>query len=235
MAIPAQGLPERETSTHTEERSLKTPLSNPGSGESALIAKQDRCVNSPVRSTFQNSHNGSVSTLTEPTSNGNEESGKMLDLFLMKPIIQDLADVIQLSWKIHKAQMQQADLRKQISRNDQEGHPAVFDLYQDLYGHEHKAIDDEIAKAGAGASLISLKRTTSNLWHRDIYFKGVPGLQFVLERVVAWANHPPIISHPKHETAKSASSPSQKPPKGDRGKGHTLADFLNDTCKDSHQ
>ncbi|KAL8899242.1 MAG: hypothetical protein Q9207_006295 [Kuettlingeria erythrocarpa] len=228
MAIPTQGLPERETSTDTKERSLQTRLSNPGFEESALSAKQDRCINSPARSTSQNSHNGSVSTLTEPPSNGNEESGKMLDLFLMKPIIQDLVDVIQLSWKVHKAQMQQADVWRQVGRNDQEGHPAVFDLYQDLYGHEHKAIEDEMAKAGAGASLISLKRTTSNLWHRDIYFKGVPGLQFVLERMVAWTDHPPTTWHPTHELAKLASNPSQKTPREDRGKGHTLGDFPNE-------
>ncbi|KAL8746545.1 MAG: hypothetical protein Q9184_007731 [Pyrenodesmia sp. 2 TL-2023] len=108
----------------------------------------------------------------------------------MKPIIQDFLDVIQLSWKIHKAQMQQADVRKQINKNNQEGHLAVFDLYQDLYGHEHKAIENEIARAGSGASLVSLKRTTSNLWHRDISFKGVPGLQFVVERLAQWPGFP---------------------------------------------
>ncbi|KAL8655718.1 MAG: hypothetical protein Q9210_000699 [Variospora velana] len=123
---------------------------------------------------------GSISTPVEWNTD-NCRGRKLLDFFILKLIIQDLVDVIQLSWRIHKIPMQQAEVQKQMVEAEHGGVLATFQLYQDLYAHEHKAIDYEIAKAGAGASLTSIKRTTANLWHRDIFFKGVPGLQFVLE------------------------------------------------------
>ncbi|KAL8748235.1 MAG: hypothetical protein Q9184_007479 [Pyrenodesmia sp. 2 TL-2023] len=124
--------------------------------------------------------------------------------------------------------MQQADVRKQINKNNQEGHLAVFNLYQDLYGHEHKAIENEIAKAGSGASLVSLKRTTSNFWHRDISFKGVPGLQFVLEHMVQWTSHSRDAQHSAHKTVEPASSTTEQTPNEGRCKEQRLADLFND-------
>lgn len=108
----------------------------------------------------------------------------------MKPVIQDLADIIQLSWKIHEVQMQQAQIQKHVTKNEHESPAAVIEIYQDLCAHEHKAIEAEISNAGANASLISLKRTHADMWHRQICFKGVPGLQFVLERVIQQSSHP---------------------------------------------
>ncbi|KAI4286934.1 MAG: hypothetical protein L6R35_003814 [Caloplaca aegaea] len=144
---------------------------------------------------------GSISTTVEwNTDNG--RGRKLLDFFILKPIIQDLVDVIQLSWRIHKIPMQQAEVQKQMVEAEHGGVLATFQLYQDLYAHEHKAIDHEIAKAGAGASLTSIKRTTANLWHRDIFFKGVPGLQFVLE-------HFPLLAMTAHGMPEKSGDQAQ--------------------------
>ncbi|KAL9020911.1 MAG: hypothetical protein Q9185_001874 [Variospora sp. 1 TL-2023] len=144
---------------------------------------------------------GSISTHFESNTD-NCRGRKLLDFFILKPIIQDLVDVIQLSWRIHKIPMQQAEVQKQMVEAEHGGVLATFQLYQDLYAHEHKAIDHEIAKAGAGASLTSIKRTTANVWHRGIFFKCVPGLQFVLE-------HFPLLAMTAHGMPEKSGDQAQ--------------------------
>ena len=99
----------------------------------------------------------------------------------MKPVIQDLVDVIQLSWKIHKLQVQQSEIQKQMTKIEDQGLPLVSDIYQNLYTYEHTAIETQFKRFGTGASLASLERTFSDLKHREILFKGVPGLRFIIE------------------------------------------------------
>ena len=201
VAMPLQGLPNREMpgrTTNSEPR-------NQGPGTGLRSVKQDGCNNNVDCNSTRSLRDDSICTPTESTIDVYGEGAKILDLFLMKPFIQDVVDVIQLSWNIHRAQMSRFEVQKHIIKIEQEGHQAVFELYQELYPHEHKAVDSQIAKAGAGASLVSLKRTTSNLWHRDIYFRGVPGLQFVLERVTQRTGLTQAAQHPVLGTAKSTS------------------------------
>lgn len=151
-------------------------------------------------SSSQSLRGGSSCTLAESTPSDAGLGDKQLDLFLMKPAVQDLVDVIQLSWKVHRAQMQQAEIHEQVTRNQENGISTVSELYQDLYIHEHKAIEDQIAKAGIATSLTSLKRFHADLWHRKILFKGVPGLQFVLERSARQAFSPVAPHSLQHST-----------------------------------
>ena len=202
MAIPHQSLPDRETSTDIEETSNNGRLCTLASQDNEPSATQGKCIIPADCTPTLSACSGGLRTPTESTVDRDGETGKILEIFLMNPIIHDLVDVIQLSWTIHKAQMQQEDVRKQISRINQEGRPALPDLYQNLYGREYKAIDKEIGKAGSGASLVSLKRTTSNLWHHDIYFKGVPGLQFVLQRTMQYTDQSQYEQHPMYKTVK---------------------------------
>ena len=205
MAIPPQCLPDREMSTCNEETSNDGQICNIASLDSVRSGTQGKCINTADCTPTQSARGGSVRTPAESTLDWDVETGKILEIFLMKPMVHDLVDVIQLSWRTHKAQMQQDDVRKQISSNNQEGNPAILDMYQNLYSHEYKAIDNEIAKAGSGASLVSLKRTTSDLWHRDIYFKGVPGLQFALQRTVHCTSQSQYEQHPTYNSARPHS------------------------------
>ncbi len=106
----------------------------------------------------------------------------MLELFLLKPIIKDFFAVIQLSWSLRNVQISQGEIRNQLARNEQENIPAVWEVMESLYPHEHKVIDEEVSTAGPGASLASLKRTKADIQHREIMFQGVPGLHFVIQR-----------------------------------------------------
>ncbi|KAL8879958.1 MAG: hypothetical protein Q9198_002532 [Flavoplaca austrocitrina] len=161
---------------------------------------------------------------------GNEIEGiKNLKLFLMKPVIQDLGAVIQLSWKIHTTLMQQAEIQNQINKHEKEGLPSVHLVYQDLYAHEHAALEDSISKAGADSSvsLRLLKRIYIDLSHRGIFFKGIPGLEFIFERTVQRPQ--PHTSPTTGIQAQSAPSTSFQVNSSARRKELTLKGFINYT------
>ncbi|KAL9026395.1 MAG: hypothetical protein Q9180_007492 [Flavoplaca navasiana] len=170
-----------------------------------------------------------VPTRVESTAGNEIEGIKNLKLFMMKPVIQDLGDVIQLSWKIHTTLMQQAEIQNQINKHEKEGLPSVHLVYQDLYAHEHAALEDSISKAGADSSvsLCSLKRIYIDLSHRGILFKGIPGLEFVCERTVQRAQ--PYTSPSTGMQAQSAASTSLQVNSSAPRKELTLKGFLNDT------
>ncbi len=117
-------------------------------------------------------------------SNEDEDEGEReaLDLFLLKPTIKDFFDMIQLSWTLSKVQISQRDIRNQLARNEREANPAVWEVMESLYPHEHRVITKELSGTGSEASLASLKRTKADIQHRGITFQGVPGLHFVLRR-----------------------------------------------------
>ncbi|KAL8886496.1 MAG: hypothetical protein Q9215_005814 [Flavoplaca cf. flavocitrina] len=165
----------------------------------------------------------------ESTAGNEIEGNKNLKLFLMKPVIQDLGDVIQLSWKIHTTLMQQAEIQNQINKYEKEGLPSVHLVYQDLYAHEHAALEDSICKAGADSSvtLRSLKRIYIDLSHRGILFKGIPGLEFVFERTVQRPQ--PHTSPSTGIQAQSAASTSFQVNSSAFREELTLKGFLNDT------
>ncbi|KAL9010144.1 MAG: hypothetical protein Q9173_004899 [Seirophora scorigena] len=113
-----------------------------------------------------------------------EREGETLRLSLLQPSIRNLMDVIQLSWEKHQVLMLQDELRMQVNKHRHKGSQAVSESYENLYLYEHDVIVNEITTASTGASLKSLKRSSIDLWHREILFIGVPGLHFILEHIV---------------------------------------------------
>ncbi|KAL8862022.1 MAG: hypothetical protein Q9178_001477 [Gyalolechia marmorata] len=178
---------------------------------------------------------GVVLTSSESTLSDESEGSKTLEFFLMKPTIKDLGDVIQLSWKIHKLRMQQAEILNHINNNEQEGLPPVHEIYQALYTYEHVALEDEISRAGAGSyvSLRSMKRIHMDLTHREILFKGIPGLQFVLECII---RRPPVSKSPQASLfmpAQSAASGQLRSNGSGESKKTTSDDTINATSNPS--
>ena len=111
-----------------------------------------------------------------------EVEGKTLQLFLLKPIIKDFIDMVQLSWDLCNVRIGRDDIRKELAIYEQDDKPAIWDVIESLYPHEHKVINSETSAAGPGASLASLKRTKADIQHRDIMFQGVPSLHFIIQR-----------------------------------------------------
>ncbi|KAL8707370.1 MAG: hypothetical protein Q9220_007594 [cf. Caloplaca sp. 1 TL-2023] len=165
---------------------------------------------------------------------GESGDSRLLDLFLMRPVIEDIEDTIQLSWRIHKVQMQQAEIQNQISQNEREGLPPVFEVYQDLYGHEYKAIELKISEFAVKRSLVALKRIHMDMRHRGIFFQGIPGLQFVLQQ----GEQRPLLSQPEQDhvpklpvsTGDTQEMQDRKTPKAKKfAKKLAFGDFLDDS------
>ncbi|KAI4198234.1 MAG: hypothetical protein LQ350_005396 [Teloschistes chrysophthalmus] len=200
MAVPFPNMPNGISSQH---RSVGNHTKNVPIGK-YLNESRSSLANSGLETpSSQSMRSGFISTLTESTLDEPATNSKALDLFLMKPEIRDVADMIQLSWKIHRIQMQQAEIQKQVIKNEQEGNSAVWEMSQELYAYEHKAVNDELSRGVSDASLVSLKRTHADMRHREILFKGVPGLQFILERATKQ------VSRPKHESMEKSVDRSE--------------------------
>ncbi len=105
-----------------------------------------------------------------------------LRFFLMKPIVKDYFDKIELTWSLQNVKMQRLAIRKHVARLEEKGSPSVLDMLQTLHAFEQKMIDEQLDSKELESSLLSLTRTKTDVYHRDMTFKGVPGLQFVVER-----------------------------------------------------
>lgn len=113
-----------------------------------------------------------------------EEVMTELQLFLLKPMVKDYFDKIELSWSVQNTKSQDSAIRKHIEKNDKDGVPSVIDMLESLQAYEQQVIDGELSRTDSvpEGSLLSLKRTKTDIRHRDITLKDVPGLQFVVER-----------------------------------------------------
>ena len=109
-----------------------------------------------------------------------------LQLFLMKPIVQDFFDKIELTWSVHNPKMQDSAIRKYMAKNEDDGIPSVLDMLHTLHDYERTVVDSKMHDrvSGCEGSLLSLKRTKTEILHRNITLKDVPGLQFVVERAI---------------------------------------------------
>ncbi|KAL8732256.1 MAG: hypothetical protein Q9166_002828 [cf. Caloplaca sp. 2 TL-2023] len=131
----------------------------------------------------QSSSGGSKSMHTKSNGGSQGEECKVLHLLVIKPFIKDDFDNIGgilLTYKVTKIPIEQADIQKHLSNSQGEGLPPVLDVYPELFLHERQVIREEIEDIGSGASLIMLKRSHADIWYREILFKGVPELQFIL-------------------------------------------------------
>ena len=103
-----------------------------------------------------------------------------LQLFLLKPEVIDFSDKIELYWSIQDANTQQFAIREHMAKNKEDGLPSVIDMLQQLHAYERTMVDSETSKVDRG-SILSLKRTKTDIACRDMLFKAVPGLQFVIK------------------------------------------------------
>ena len=156
-----------------------------------------------------------------------------LQMFMLKPIVKDFFDKIELSWSIQKPKMPLSVIKNHLAHMEADGVPSIVDMLETLYDHEHSVID---AHQGQG-ELLSLKRTKTDIQHRDIVFKGVPGLQFVVEpkpelKVSSETNQPPKIekfmAHLPSVEAGPGENLFNRSKKTEMGKKTSMGDFIQD-------
>ncbi|KAL9044094.1 MAG: hypothetical protein Q9214_002744 [Letrouitia sp. 1 TL-2023] len=110
------------------------------------------------------------------------EARPFLDLFLLKPMVKDVGEVVELSWHVRKQSIPQSNISAQLARDLGCSLP-VSEMCESLYDHEHKAINSEVEKANTSpAVLLSLKRRYMDLRHREMVFRRVPSLRFIIRR-----------------------------------------------------
>ena len=103
-----------------------------------------------------------------------------LQLFLLKPIVKDLFDRIELRWTVQDTNMPPQLILDDMNQDEKIGIPSVVEMLQQLHAFEQGIVDTLIPK-DSGRSILSLKRTTIDIRSRDMLFKAVPGLQFVVQ------------------------------------------------------
>ncbi|KAL8907492.1 MAG: hypothetical protein Q9171_005834 [Xanthocarpia ochracea] len=109
------------------------------------------------------------------------EDHKILVLFLVRPHIRDDGPGrITLSWHTVKPGVSQADVEKQLSKDEEQGLPSILEVHADLSVYEEASINQKIAISGPYTSLAWLKRTHVDKTYRGILFNGIPSLQYVL-------------------------------------------------------
>lgn len=128
-----------------------------------------------------------ISSRSVSERHGDEFSARIinaeLDLFLLKPVVQDFFDRVELSWSVQNTRMQPLAIRKYMADHEKEGLPSVIAMLHDLHAYEQEMVDSETSKYPEG-SVLSLRRTKTDIQHRDMVFKAVPGLRFVVQHVI---------------------------------------------------
>lgn len=185
VAIPEQGIQNRNPNPGI--RSTSRPSQPDTTEKFPLKVQNDERDLSTVSKSSQSLRGGSPYT---PSGFCTDEPKKTLELFVTKAVVHDVGDVVQLSWATRRIRMQQSEIQQQVACNEHQDASPLYDLYENLYAHEHKAIENYISADDVGASLKSLKRTYADIRHREILFKGVPCLQFVLERISQMVTFP---------------------------------------------
>lgn len=115
-----------------------------------------------------------------------------LQLFLLKPIVRDLFDRIELRWSVQSTKMPPVAIREHMAKNEKNDLPSVVEMLQQLHAYEQAMVDSETSKH-PGGSVLSLRRTKTDIRSRDMLFEAVPGLQFVVQRQVR--QPPPEVVH----------------------------------------
>ena len=145
-----------------------------------------------------------------PSSDKDSETQKNhdteLQLFLLKPIVKDLFDRIELRWSVQNSNMPPLAVREHMAKNEKEDIPSVVETLQQLHAYEQAMVDSETYR-DSGGILLSIKRTKTDIQSRDIILKGVPGLQFVIQRQI---RQPPPSSFYGGKTSGQAPLPVPK-------------------------
>ena len=162
--------PRRKTSSSENIQSRGLP---PGDGSNFSVARSPGLNDQP---TVEHAP-------SEPGNKIQSTHNLGLQLFLLKPQVEDHYDRIELRWTVQDTKMQPLAIREYMNKNEKDEIPTVVEMLQHLHAYEQEMVESETPK-DSGKSILSLKRTTTDLQTRDMLFKAVPGLQFVVQRHV---------------------------------------------------
>ncbi|KAL8993869.1 MAG: hypothetical protein Q9169_006024 [Polycauliona sp. 2 TL-2023] len=111
------------------------------------------------------------------------KEGTKLHLFHLQTIVRDDYDGIFLTWTVSELLVSQAIIQDHLDKSREEGLPSIIEAYQELTRHEREAIRIKL-ELYFSPTLVSLKRTYTDITHRGIAFGHVPALQFVVSHAI---------------------------------------------------
>ena len=119
-----------------------------------------------------------------------------------------MSNKIQLYWSIEDTMMPHFAIQEHMAKNEKNGLPSVVDMFQQLHGYERKMVYSQKSNV-IGGSVLSLERTKTDIQCRDMIFKAVPGLQFVIQGQFLRPEYD--YAHPGKINARARSANSQGP------------------------
>ena len=173
----------RTESNHSIQ-TKKRPLVSPSlSSDQELMKSEDT---QPPEST---SDTWSASTVVLPQHSQQKSDRKRLQMCLLKPTLQDYFHRIELTWKEQTINISEAALEQQVSS----GNARLLETLQGLHEYEHSIIDAAVRKYGHGAHIVSAERTKTDMSTRNIVFKELPGLQFIVQGQASELRSTPLL------------------------------------------
>ncbi|KAL8654959.1 MAG: hypothetical protein Q9226_003226 [Calogaya cf. arnoldii] len=185
-----------------QESELEAPTKNLSSGPLDNI--DDAQFDGTHSNSSRSSSGGSNTRLPNTTIRDQREYSELMYLIVKACIKDDKKSPrgISLRFHWHRIPMQQVDIRKRLLSSKEEGFQPVLKAYLDLFDHERFIIEELIDDMESRASLLLLKRTYTDMTYREILFRGVPELQFVLEISTKEEQHG---RHMRHAPSRSSS------------------------------
>ena len=121
-----------------------------------------------------------------------------IHLFLIKPVVENFFDKVELTWLLQHVQMRESAIHNYLNQQEY-GINDVFDMLHRLHPYEKNILDGVIfgIDMSTEGSLLSSERTKTTIRHRVITFANVPGLQFVVSREPRYPDGVTII-RPQH-------------------------------------
>lgn len=135
-----------------------------------------------------------------------------LRMFLIRPSVRDYGESVQVSWNTIDTKIQQSEIRKQLALYERENPPSVLDTLETLRTNERTDIESiteygDLSTDWSRFELIALKRTWTNISHREMVFQGVPGLRIFYQRLSSQHQLVPSTKRSKRMTGSERRAP----------------------------
>lgn len=143
-------------------------------------------------------------------------SSTRLSLFDIQPTVRDLGCFgdISLSWAMHQVPLSQSAIQDHLEKSRSNGFPDILTTYQTISTPEKEAIQLQL-KCSTGCTLVSVKRTYTDIVYRGISFNHLPVLQFVLSGDIDGGIHgslPSLLRGPLSPLPLPTAFPPPPPP-----------------------
>ena len=167
---------------------------------------------------FDPSPSSQVKASSNSSTSTSKNDSPDLRMFLVRPSVRDHEETVQILWTATDANMQQSEIHKQLVLYEHESLPSVLDQLETLHTYERSHIDRNLRHGSFTTNesryeLVALKRTWTSIHHREMFFSSLPGLHFVVQKVIGpRPRTPETIQYPIGEQHRIPRPRARRPP-----------------------